>query len=192
MIPHSHEHAHYLVCCHPTKYSLTYAHFARWKLVLDKHLTSYIEDTLYEATQFSPVLTWNEIARRASFDPLVLHYQKRLVSAQHCVLFFPDWWGMPPALLTGWLQRVFAPGIAFDIDEQGDYQPRLDSLSLTLLISSDEKNESDLYTAYTRHFEKIVRYSGIAPFNISIFSSARLRGKNEARQWMSENIARFL
>ncbi|MGW2271619.1 NAD(P)H-dependent oxidoreductase, partial [Streptomyces yangpuensis] len=24
----------------------------------------------------------------------------------------PNWWGMPPAVLTGWVQRVLVPGVA--------------------------------------------------------------------------------
>ncbi|WP_353479750.1 NAD(P)H-dependent oxidoreductase [Streptomyces sp. ALI-76-A] len=29
------------------------------------------------------------------------------------VFVHPNWWGMPPAVLVGWVQRVLAPGVAY-------------------------------------------------------------------------------
>ncbi|MEJ8645495.1 NAD(P)H-dependent oxidoreductase [Streptomyces sp. MS1.HAVA.3] len=31
------------------------------------------------------------------------------------VFVHPNWWGMPPALLAGWVQRVLAPGVAYKL-----------------------------------------------------------------------------
>ncbi|MFG2636478.1 NAD(P)H-dependent oxidoreductase [Streptomyces sp. NPDC048362] len=27
----------------------------------------------------------------------------------------PNWWGMPPAVLAGWVQRVLVPGVAYKL-----------------------------------------------------------------------------
>jgi len=38
----------------------------------------------------------------------------RLMSAEALVLVFPTWWFGFPAILKGWFDRVWAPGIAYD------------------------------------------------------------------------------
>jgi NAD(P)H dehydrogenase (quinone) len=48
-----------------------------------------------------------------SFAPDLQREQGRLLSADLLVLQFPLWWGAPPAILKGWLERVLAYGIAY-------------------------------------------------------------------------------
>ncbi len=35
-----------------------------------------------------------------------------LAAAEEIVVVHPSWWGQPPAILTGWIDRVMRPGIA--------------------------------------------------------------------------------
>jgi len=52
-------------------------------------------------------------AASRSFAPDIAREQTRLLSADLLVLQFPLWWGAPPAILKGWLERVLAYGIAY-------------------------------------------------------------------------------
>jgi len=52
-------------------------------------------------------------AANRSFAPDIAREQARLLSADLLVLQFPLWWGAPPAILKGWLERVLAYGIAY-------------------------------------------------------------------------------
>jgi NAD(P)H dehydrogenase (quinone) len=52
-------------------------------------------------------------AANRSFAPDIAREQTRLLSADLLVLQFPLWWGAPPAILKGWLERVLAYGIAY-------------------------------------------------------------------------------
>ena len=52
-------------------------------------------------------------ATTGSFAPDLAREQTRLLSADLLVLQFPLWWGAPPAILKGWLDRVLAYGIAY-------------------------------------------------------------------------------
>lgn len=60
---------------------------------------------------FDPVLTRAELDREVSAD--VRQQQARLGNAEGVALVYPLWWAGPPALLQGWLQRVFTEGFAF-------------------------------------------------------------------------------
>lgn len=49
----------------------------------------------------------------------VLAEQKRIDEVEHLVLVFPVYWWSMPALLKGWIDRVFVNGWAFEIDAAG-------------------------------------------------------------------------
>jgi putative NADPH-quinone reductase len=53
------------------------------------------------------------------------------------VLLFPTWWFGFPAILKGWFDRVWAPGVAYDhADAYGPIQPRLSNLRHMLVVTS--------------------------------------------------------
>lgn len=56
--------------------------------------------------------------------------------AQHLVFVFPNWWGMMPARLKGFLDRVLYPGFAFREDD-GHYYGLLAPRTAELLITMD-------------------------------------------------------
>lgn len=97
-----------------------------------------IED-LYQA-EFSPSLTVSERQSYYAppFDSSATQSQiERLLSAEALVLAFPTWWFGFPAILKGWFDRVWAPGIAYDhATDLGPIKPRLHNLQRALVITS--------------------------------------------------------
>ena len=47
----------------------------------------------------------------------VAAYVADLEWADALLLVFPTWWSAPPAILKGWLDRVFLPGVAFELKQ---------------------------------------------------------------------------
>ncbi len=43
----------------------------------------------------------------------------RLMSAEGIIFVYPTWWYGMPAMLKGWLDRVWIPGVAFNISAEG-------------------------------------------------------------------------
>jgi NAD(P)H dehydrogenase (quinone) len=69
------------------------------------------------AEDFDPRLSAAERASytTGSYDATAIApYIERLLAAQALVLVFPQWWFNMPAILKGFIDRVFAPGVAFD------------------------------------------------------------------------------
>lgn len=97
-----------------------------------------IED-LY-AANFAPALTAAE--RKTYYQPpfdaaAVAPYVERLLAAEALVLVFPTWWFGLPAILKGWFDRVWAPGIAYDhAQDLGAITPRLHRLRRALAVTS--------------------------------------------------------
>lgn len=65
---------------------------------------------------FDPVMDSSELARSFSLEGLVQEHCRQLSEADGLVLFHPEWWGQPPAMLKGWIDRVFRQGIAYDLE----------------------------------------------------------------------------
>ncbi len=49
-------------------------------------------------------------------EPIRRHCEE-LRSADGIVIVHPNWWGQPPAILKGWVDRVVRPGVAYRFEE---------------------------------------------------------------------------
>ncbi len=54
---------------------------------------------------------------RVSDDPLLRQHRAEIQQADGLVVVHPNWWGKPPAILAGWLDRVLVPGVAYQLDD---------------------------------------------------------------------------
>ena len=72
------------------------------------------------AEGFDPILTKIEIPENSALPDIISRHCKELQSADGIVIVHPNWWGQPPALLKGWIDRVIRPGIAYRFVE-GDH-----------------------------------------------------------------------
>ena len=66
---------------------------------------------------FDPVTTCAEIPRSAPLDPVIRHHCDEIAEADGIVIVHPNWWGQPPAILKGWVDRVLRPGMAYEFEE---------------------------------------------------------------------------
>jgi len=69
------------------------------------------------AEGFDPLLPAEEIAEDGPLPGAVRTHCEELQSAEGIVIVHPNWWGQPPAILKGWIDRVFRPGVAYRFAE---------------------------------------------------------------------------
>ncbi|MHC1711119.1 MAG: NAD(P)H-dependent oxidoreductase [Solidesulfovibrio sp.] len=69
------------------------------------------------AEGFDPVLQIPELRRDAVLDPVLAGHCREASEAEGIVIVHPNWWGMPPAILTGWVDRVLRPGVGYEFLE---------------------------------------------------------------------------
>lgn len=98
-----------------------------------------IVEDLYEGA-FNPALTSTERSTyyADTYDTTDVSTQvDNLLTAEGLILVFPTWWFGFPAMLKGWFDRVWGPGIAFDnTDDFGPIKPRLNNLKKTMVITT--------------------------------------------------------
>ncbi|THF66601.1 NAD(P)H-dependent oxidoreductase [Pseudothauera nasutitermitis] len=64
--------------------------------------------------------------------------QNEIKSADHIVIIFPAWWGGMPALLKGFIDRVFLPGFAFKYHQGSPWWDKLlKGKSAHLIVTMD-------------------------------------------------------
>lgn len=68
---------------------------------------------LYEEN-FNPTLTVEELGSDISTDKLVNRYALELLESDYLFFIHPNWWGQPPAILKGYIDRVIRPPHAYD------------------------------------------------------------------------------
>lgn len=78
-----------------------------------------------QAEGFDPVYTAAELAREPVLPEAVERHCRELEAAEAIVIVHPNYWGRPPALLCGWVDRVVRPGRAyrFVADGKGGGRP---------------------------------------------------------------------
>ncbi|MES9858720.1 MAG: NAD(P)H-dependent oxidoreductase [Sedimenticola sp.] len=115
--------------------------------LLAKHVENKLNHMGHEVTtedlyaeKFEPALT---AAERESYygdsyeSSNVAAQVSRLKEAEALILLFPTWWFGFPAMLKGWFDRVWGPGIAYDhASDFGPIKPRLENLRKVLVVTT--------------------------------------------------------
>ena len=119
-----------VVYCHPVETSF---HAALHRAVVEnlKAAGHEVDDCDLYAEGFDPVLSraerlgYHEVP--ANQEPLREHV-RRLQQAEALVLCFPTWCFGLPAMLKGYFDRLFMPGVAFDLSDPANVRPMLTNI----------------------------------------------------------------
>lgn len=99
------------------------------------------------AEGFEPLLAATELSRDAALDPRLARHCREAARVDGFVIVHPNWWGMPPAILAGWVDRVLRPGVAYEFLEgdSGEGVPRglLAARTAVVLNTSDTAPERE-------------------------------------------------
>ncbi|MBS1175064.1 MAG: putative dehydrogenase [Burkholderiaceae bacterium] len=110
-----------VILAHP--YSKSYCHALYNKVVQQLEQAGHIVDCLHlDEENFDPIMRSADLAvyaRSQSADPAVPLYQARIDAAQQLVFIFPIWWEIMPALLKGFIDKVFTNGWAYEPSKHG-------------------------------------------------------------------------
>ena len=128
-----------VVSAHPLANSLCQHLSAQAREALLGHEIAAKHLNLY-ASNFDPRLQKEERQSyyQPQFDSNKLETEiTQLKETELLVLVFPTWWFGFPAILKGWFDRVWAPGIAYDhATDLSAIKPRLDKLKQVIAITT--------------------------------------------------------
>ncbi|MEC1532566.1 NAD(P)H-dependent oxidoreductase [Bacillus haynesii] len=103
-----------VIYAHPNPNSFNGAILHQVIRALEDGKHSYDVIDLYK-DRFDPVLLFDEKKRRSDMkhDPETAEYRRIVKNADHLIFIYPLWWGGMPAIMKGFIDRVFAAGEAY-------------------------------------------------------------------------------
>jgi NAD(P)H dehydrogenase (quinone) len=114
---------------------------------------------------FDPVLSPAERAGYYATPAATLEAEKQeLAEAQVLILVFPTWWFGFPAILKGWFDRVWTPGVAFDHSPGfGPMIPRLHGLREVLAVTTMGAPRWVDWLALRQPVKRVLRWAILKP-----------------------------
>ncbi|MEJ2055687.1 MAG: NAD(P)H-dependent oxidoreductase [Calditrichaceae bacterium] len=101
-----------LILAHPDPSSFNHAIAASALNSLNENGHHVYFHDLY-GEKFDPVLLTEEIPSDIQLSPVIKKHCEEISEADGIIIVHPNWWGQPPAILKGWVDRVIRPGVAY-------------------------------------------------------------------------------
>jgi len=182
-----------LIIAHPRSGSFNHAIAKEADTELRKSGHSVTVHDLYQE-RFDPVLPYDEIPRDADLPVEIVQYCREVAAAEGIVIVHPDWWGMPPAILKGWIDRVLRPGVAYRFAEQdsGEGIPvGLLAARAALVFNTSNTPPEREQDAFGDPLERLWKdcifgFCGVSSFRRHMFGVIVTSTEEERKAWLAE------
>ena len=176
---------------HPDKQSYNYALSEAYKSGANK--TNAIIDIInISELDFNPNLRFG-YRQRTELEPDLKDAIDKIKKADHIVWVFPLWWAGLPALMKGFIDRTFLPGITFDfIDGKATPIGLLKGKTSRIIITTDTPKWYDyivMKRPVIKQFKKgTLEYCGIGPVKVTYISPIISSTLDARNKWLKKVI----
>ena len=144
--------------------------------------------------KFDPIISAGEIPKAALLPPEIENYCREIAISDGIVIIHPNWWGQPPAILKGWIDRVLRAGVAYEFTEndKGEGVPTgLLKAKAAIVFNTSNTEASRENSVFGDPLEAIWRncifdLCGVKNFHRSVFSVVVVSSDDQRRQWLRE------
>lgn len=129
-----------ILYAHPYDKSFNHAVLETVKNKLDQQGKEYNVIDLY-ADGFNPVIDAASLrlySKGETADPLAAKYLDLLLKSDEFIMIFPIWWGMMPAIVKGFFDKVMLSGTAYQYSETGELIPNKINIGRTLIFTTSQ------------------------------------------------------
>ena len=136
---------------------------------------------------FDPNLKFG-YSKRSELEPDLKNAVDLMKEADHIVWLFPIWWQSTPALLKGFIDRTFLPGIAYDMRKGKLPKKLFKGKTSRLIVTSDTPrwyNKIYLKDPAVNQFKKGTLYfTGIKPVKLTYISPIKNSSDQFRKKWI--------
>ncbi|MGW7448880.1 NAD(P)H-dependent oxidoreductase [Kitasatospora sp. NPDC054795] len=130
-------------------------------------------------------------AAEQSGDPVLALHRAEVAALDALVLIHPNWWGMPPAVLTGWVQRVLVPGVAYKLGTADGEPAGLLRAGRALVLNTSDTPEAREREEFGDPLERIwaacvLPYVGVAEVRRTVFRTVTDSSDAERAGWLRQ------
>jgi NAD(P)H dehydrogenase (quinone) len=185
-----------VVLAHPREGSFNHAIAAKVSDALIARGHEVLFHDLYKE-KFDPIMPASEILKDGKVDTVIESHCDELQSSGGIVIIHPNWWGQPPAILKGWIDRVIRPGVAYEFLEGdgGDGIPRGLLAGKTALIfntsNTPDEREKEVFGDPLEGLWKmcIFNFCGINRCHRRMFNVMVTSTPEERERWLFETVS---
>lgn len=182
-----------IIIGHPDKNSFNHAiaEVCRERLIKNGHLVVFHD--LYEEG-FNPIIYKDEIPKNGQIDKIIETHCEDLINSDGIIVIHPNWWGQPPAIMKGWIDRVIRPGIAYEFsdDDNGEGVPiGLLKAEVGLVLNTSNTSEIRENEIFKDPLETIWKncifdLCGIKQFDRKMFRIVVTSDVQQRKIWLNE------
>ena len=183
-----------VILAHPDKKSFNHAIA---QTVVEEFASSGNEVFLHDLYEekFDPILPAAEIPKDAPLPSDIQAHCDEISTAAGIVIIHPNWWGQPPAILKGWIDRVIRPGVAYEFIEKdsGEGIPKgLLNAQFALVINTSntptERENNNFGDPLETLWKKCVfELCGVTNFYRKIFNIIVISSEKDRKNWLAES-----
>ncbi|HYC64186.1 MAG TPA: NAD(P)H-dependent oxidoreductase [Reyranellaceae bacterium] len=143
---------------------------------------------------FDPLLSAAEARGQTPSDPLINRHIAELRACELLAVVHPNHWGAPPAVVKGWIDRVFALNAAYGFEkgvDQGDVPVGLLIAKAALVINTGNTPTDREQAAFGDPLDRmwrdcVLRYCGIEHVMRRLFGVVATSSASERKAWIDE------
>lgn len=143
---------------------------------------------------FDALLPADEILKDVELPEVIERHCREAKEADGFVIVHPNWWGMPPVILTGWVDRVMRPGVAYEFleNDSGEGVPNglLGAEKAIVFNTSNTATERErevfLDPLETIWKNCVFDLCGVREFHRRMFNNVVTSSQKERVQWLHE------
>ena len=152
------------------------------------------------ALGFDPVISLEEARGSAADNAKVQEQIALLVESVLVGVVHPNCWGSPPAMMKGWMDRVFAPGAAYAFakgEDDGKAPMGLLREKRALVLNTSNTTETREQEVFGDPLERIWRdcllgYCGFERVDRQVYRVVANSSKEERRNWLADAALRAI
>ncbi len=184
---------------HPRSNSFCHAISERARNALSSAGHEIVHHDLH-AEGFAPCLTAEEAytigdtleqALSRAADPTLRKHREEIAISEGLLIVHPNWWGKPPAILSGWLDRVLVPGVAYRLTTAEGLPEGLLSIDKAVIFNTSdtlaERETADLGDPLELVWGRcVLPYCGVKAYERYVFRPVVGSSDGQRANWLTD------
>ena len=178
-----------LINGHPNKESFNYGIVEAYKKGAES-TGAEIKEIIISELNFNPNLKFG-YQKRMELEPDLLTAWEKIKLAEHLVWVHPVWWGGFPAIMKGFIDRLFLPGFAFQYKENSiGWNKLLAGKTAHIITTLDQPYWYYWLTtgrpSINQLKKAILHFCGVKPVKTTFIEFVKKSDERKRRKWLVE------
>lgn len=174
---------------HPNKDAFNYGIAKAYKKGAENS-GAEVKEIIIADLKFNPNLQFG-YQKRTELEPDLTEAWEKIKWAEHLVWIHPVWWGGLPAILKGFIDRLFLPGFAFQYKENSVWWDKLLKGKTAHIITTLDQPSWYYWLVYGRPSvnqlkKATLEFCGVKPVKVTYFGIVKTATNELRKKWLDK------